>query len=143
MREYSKDNIKISRILRKQMTTYERKLWYLFLKDYPIRFKRQTLIGEYVADFYCAKARLVIELDGKWHSSSKQYEKDCKRTDDLKKMGYTVFRVANSEVTKNFKKVCKDIDNIVKGTLPQSASLTATSAEGAEMEEKRQQKTAF
>ena len=49
------------------MTPWEKKLWYQFLRDYPVRFQRQKAIGNYIADFYCAKARLIIEVDGKEH----------------------------------------------------------------------------
>ena len=64
MKEYNKSNVNLSRILRKNMTCYERKLWYMFLNKYPIRFQRQKPIGNYIADFYCAKVKLIIEIDG-------------------------------------------------------------------------------
>ena len=64
MIEYDKRNIPRAKELRKNMTPWERKLWYEYLRQYPVRFQRQKAIGEYIADFYCAKARLVIELDG-------------------------------------------------------------------------------
>ena len=54
----------IARKLRKDMTREERHLWYDFLREYPIRFLRQKVIGSYVVDFYCAAAKLVVELDG-------------------------------------------------------------------------------
>ena len=58
------------------MTPWERKLWYEFLRSYPVRFQRQKAIGNYIADFYCAKARLVVELDGGGHYTPEQIEKD-------------------------------------------------------------------
>ena len=64
MKDYHKDNIPLAKTLRKNMTPWERRLWYDFLRNYPVRFQRQKAIGNYIADFYCAKARLVIELDG-------------------------------------------------------------------------------
>ena len=64
MKEYNKANIPLAKTLRKNMTPWERKLWYEFLRNYPIRCQRQKAIGNYIADFYCAKAKLVIELDG-------------------------------------------------------------------------------
>ena len=64
MKPYSKSNIPLAKDLRKNMTPWERKLWYDFLRSYPVRFQRQKAIGNYIADFYCAKARLIIELDG-------------------------------------------------------------------------------
>ena len=64
MKEYNKSNIPLAKALRKNMTPWERKLWYDFLRNYPVRFQRQKAIDNYIADFYCAKARLIIELDG-------------------------------------------------------------------------------
>ena len=64
MKPYNKSNIPLAKNLRKNMTPWERKLWYEFLRDYPIRFQRQKSIGKYIVDFYCAKAKLIIELDG-------------------------------------------------------------------------------
>ncbi|MBR5490966.1 MAG: DUF559 domain-containing protein, partial [Oscillospiraceae bacterium] len=56
-----------SQLLRKNMTKEERHLWYDFLKSFPLQFKRQKPIGPYIVDFYCPKARLVVELDGSQH----------------------------------------------------------------------------
>ena len=67
MKPYRKSNIPLAKDLRKEMTKYEKHLWYDFLRDYPVRFQRQKAIGRYIADFYCAKAKLVIELDGSGH----------------------------------------------------------------------------
>ena len=67
MKDYNKENIPLAKTLRKNMTPRERKLWYDFLRYYPVRFQRQKAIGNYITDFYCAKARLVIELDGGGH----------------------------------------------------------------------------
>ena len=64
MLPYNKSNIVLAKNLRKNMTPWERKLRYDFLSGYPIRFQRQKAIGDFIVDFYCAKARLVIELDG-------------------------------------------------------------------------------
>ena len=61
---------KNSKILRKNMTKEERHLWYDFLRDYPVRFLRQKVIDNYIVDFYCSKARLIIELDGSQHYES-------------------------------------------------------------------------
>ena len=56
-----------ARELRKKATKQENHLWYDYLKDYPIRFKRQKPISSFIADFYCHAARLVVELDGSQH----------------------------------------------------------------------------
>ena len=111
---YNKANIPLAKNLRKNMTPQEKKLWYDFLRTYPVRFQRQKAIGNYIADFYCAKARLVIELDGGSHYTDEQEEKDKIRTEDLKKFNLTVLRFSNLDIDKSFKSVCEHIDNEVK-----------------------------
>ncbi len=113
------------------MTPWERKLWYEFLRRYPIRFQRQKAIGNFIADFYCAKARLVVELDGGGHYTALQMEKDNVRTKELESMNLTVLRICNLDIDCNFSGVCEYIDLAVEKSLPQSASLTAPSSEGA------------
>ena len=113
------------------MTPWERKLWYEFLRYYPIRFQRQKAIGNYIVDFYCAKARLVVELDGGGHYTAKQAEKDEVRTKELKEINLTVLRICNLDIDRNFSEVCEYIDLAVKKSLPQSALLTVPSSEGA------------
>ena len=132
MKDYDKSNIKIAKILRKHMTKHERKLWYLFLREYPIRFQRQKTIDNYIADFYCAKAKLIIELDGSGHYEPHQILKDRIRTERLEELDLTVIRICNLDIDNNFKNVCEYIDTLVKDSLPQSASQTAPSSEGAE-----------
>ena len=131
MKKYNKANIPLAKTLRNNMTPWERKLWYEFLRNYPIRFQRQKAIGNFIADFYCAKARLVIELDGDGHYTSEQAEKDKNRTKELENMNLTVLRIYNLDIDRNFSDVCEYIDLAVKKSLPQSASLTAPSSEGA------------
>ena len=114
MKEYNKNNIPIARTLRKNMTPWERKLWYAFLRFYPVRFQRQKAMGEYVVDFYCAKAKLVLELDGSGHYMPEQAQKDLQRTNDLEKMDVKVVRICNLDVQKNFSGVCEYIDRIVQ-----------------------------
>ena len=80
MKQYNKDNIPIAKILRKEATRQEKRLWYEYLNKYPIRFQRQKTIGNYIVDFYCAKARLVIELDGRGHTLAEKFERDIERT---------------------------------------------------------------
>ena len=114
MKDYNKDNIPLARVLRKNMTPWERRLWYDFLRDYPVRFQRQKAIGNYIADFYCARARLVIELDGGGHYTAEQIEKDEMRTKDLESMNLTVVRICNLDIDRNFSGVCESIDLTVK-----------------------------
>jgi len=118
---YDHRNIDFARKLRKEMTPWERKLWYCFLNKYPVRFQRQKAIDQYIADFYCAKASLIIELDGGGHYELEEQQKDKIRTDSLEKHGLKVIRFCNKDIDKNFYGVCTVIDNEVKQrTLPQS-----------------------
>lgn len=120
MKKYKKENIPLAKDLRKNMTPWERKLWYCFLRNYSIRFQRQKAIGNYIADFYCAKARLIVELDGSGHYEEKQERYDENRTDFFKREGFSVFRVCNLDIDRNFQGVCKAIDQRVQKSLPQS-----------------------
>ena len=131
MKEYNKDNIQLARVLRKNMTPWERKLWYEFLRFYPVRFQRQKAIGNYIADFYCAKARLVVELDGGGHYDIEQQQKDNERTQTLQSMNLQVLRICNLDVDRHFAGVCETIEHTVRVSLPQSALPTAPSSEGA------------
>ena len=102
------------------MTPWERKLWYDFLRNYPIRFQRQKAIGNYIADFYCARAKLIVELDGGGHYTEEQIEKDKIRTENLENMNLSVLRICNSDIDRNFSGVCQYIDLRVKSSLPPS-----------------------
>ncbi|MBP3330178.1 MAG: endonuclease domain-containing protein [Clostridia bacterium] len=114
MKNYNKDNIKLAKNLRKNLTPWERKLWYDFLRTYPVRFQRQKTISNYIVDFYCARARLIIELDGGGHYEEKQKEKDSIRTQELEKMNLKILRFCNIDIDNNFYSVCEQIDNTVK-----------------------------
>ena len=114
MKPYNKANIPLAKSLRKNMTPWERKLWYEFLRHYPVRFQRQKAIGNYIADFYCAKAGLIIELDGGGHYTPEQSEKDAARTRELQDMKLEVLRICNLDVDRNFSGVCEWIDAKVK-----------------------------
>ncbi len=101
------------------MTKEERHLWYDFLRKYPIRFLRQKVIDDYIVDFYCAKAKLVIELDGSQHYEEKGLLKDKIRTERIESRELIVIRIPNNEVNKNFNGVCEYIDFIVRKSLHQ------------------------
>ena len=105
--------------LRKNMTKEERHLWYDFLRSYPIKFLRQKILGKYIVDFYCAEAKLIVELDGSQHFEEKGMEYDTERTNYLKQYGIRVLRIPNNEVNQNFSGVCKYIDLAVKQSLSQ------------------------
>jgi very-short-patch-repair endonuclease len=100
---------KNSQNLRKNMTKEERHLWYDFLKNQPITFNRQKVIGNYVVDFYCASANLVIEIDGSQHYEDVGKVKDIKRDNYLKSMQLSVLRYSNYDINNNFEGVCADI----------------------------------
>ena len=108
-----KDLRKRSQDLRKQMTKEERHLWYDYLKTYPVQFKRQYSVGPYFVDFYCYKARLVVELDGSQHCEPQAMEYDKIRTDYLQKQGFFVLRFSNLDVLTQFRAVCETIDAVV------------------------------
>ena len=114
MKEYNKENIPLANMLRKNTTPWKRKLWHEFLRNYPLRFQRQKAIGNYIVDFYCAKAGLVIELDGGEHYTAEQTEKDNIRTKDLENMKLTVIRICNLNIDRNFRGVCEYMDQTVK-----------------------------
>ncbi len=106
-----------ARSLRKDMTKEERHLWYDYLRDYPVRFLRQKVIDDYIVDFYCASAKLIIELDGSQHYEDQGREYDERRTVALQARGLTVIRIPNNELMKNFRGVCEYIDMIVQQRL--------------------------
>ena len=95
--------------LRREMTKEERHLWYDFLKNLPITVNRQKVIGPYIVDFYCAKAKTVIELDGSQHYEDRGQKSDAERDEYLNGLGITVLRYSNLDVNRNFDGVCTDI----------------------------------
>ena len=95
--------------LRKEMTREERHLWYDFLRTCPVRFSRQKILGRYIADFYSAEAKLVIELDGSQHYEKDRLADDVQRTAFLEGYGLKVLRFSNLEVNRNFDGVCAAI----------------------------------
>jgi very-short-patch-repair endonuclease len=123
-----------ARNLRKDMTREEKTLWYQYLRAYPLRFRRQEIIGNYIADFYCAKAKLVIELDGAQHYEDAQQLRDAIRTERLNDIGLTVLRIPNNAVNKNLRGVCDYIDEAVSsltGETPQSPGGDSSPVRGA------------
>ena len=104
----------MAKSLRKNMTKEERHLWYDFLRDYPVKFYRQRIIGAYIVDFYCSKASLVVELDGNQHYSTDKAELNDKlRTDYLVNRGITVLRFSNRVIKDNYIGVCETIHRFV------------------------------
>ena len=104
--------------LRKNMTLEERNLWYKFLQEYKIRFLRQKVIKNYIVDFYCSKASLVIEIDGGQHYEDDAILQDKMRDKELNELGYKVLRFTNFDIKNNFEGVCDIIDKTVKERIP-------------------------
>ena len=106
-----------ARDLRKTMTREERHLWYDFLRCYPVKFIRQKVIDNYIADFYCHEAMLVLELDGSQHYSPQGEIRDSVRTAHIESRNIKVLRFPNSAVNQNFRGVCDFVDLAVKARL--------------------------
>ena len=98
-----------ARMLRKNLTKQERHLWYEFLRYCRPRFRRQEIIGNYIADFYCHEARLVVELDGSQHFEPEQRDRDNLRTAYFHQFGIKVLRFSNLDVDRNFDGVCQAV----------------------------------
>ena len=95
--------------LRREMTKEERRLWYDFLKQLPVTINRQKVIGPYIVDFYCASAKLVIELDGSQHYEKDGAASDRERDSALNGFGISVVRYSNDDINRNFNGVCTDL----------------------------------
>ena len=108
-----------SRSLRKKQTKEEALLWYHFLRKYPMRFRRQYIVGNYIVDFYCHKAKLAVELDGSQHFEPEEQKRDAERTKYLNSQGIEVLRFTNLEVLHQFDEACDLIHRTVqKRTIP-------------------------
>ena len=111
---YKKELIPCAKELRKNATPQEKHLWYDFLRAYPVRFQRQKTIDSFIADFYCAAAKLVIELDGSQHFEHDGMARDLRRTEELESLGLAVLRFTNTEIDTRFPAVCECIDRVIK-----------------------------
>ena len=99
----------LARKLRKNQTKEEALLWYNFLRKCQPRFHRQYVIGHYIVDFYCHKAKIVIELDGSQHYENDGIKKDIQRDAYLQSQGMTILRYSNADINLRFQDVCQDI----------------------------------
>ena len=115
--DYNEKNITLAKYLRKSATPQENHLWYDFLSKYVIRFQRQKAIDNFIADFYCHKAKLIIEIDGSQHYSSTGRQEDEFRTEILAGYDLKVIRFTNRQINTNFRGVCEYIDAVVKAAL--------------------------
>jgi very-short-patch-repair endonuclease len=105
--------------LRKNMTKEEAHLWYQCLCRAKYRFRRQYVIGNYIVDFYCHQAKLVIELDGSQHCTPEEMEYDKKRTAFLESLGLKVVRFSNLDVMRRFRDVCETIYQLMEARTAQ------------------------
>ena len=127
--------VEAARMLRKDMTPQEKHLWFDFLRHYPVKIYKQKIINDFIADFYCAKAMLIIELDGSQHYTEDGLAHDAERTNILNALGFLVIRFSNAEIDNNFSSVCNQIDNLIKSRIKApmtSPSLSNTSPTSGE-----------
>ena len=108
------DMLDVARRLRREMTPQEQRLWYVFLRKYPVKFYKQRIIESFIVDFYCADARLVIELDGSQHYTEQGKAYDEERSAILHGYGLEVLRFSNRDVNNHFDAVCETIDREVQ-----------------------------
>ena len=99
------------------MTPQERKLWYDFLRHYPVKIYKQRIIASYIMDFYCASAKLGIEIDGSQHYTDPGEKQDFARTKALEAYGIQVIRFTNPEVDRYFEAVCAQIDREIQSRI--------------------------
>ena len=114
-----KDNSQLenARRLRREMTPHERKLWCLFLRKYPVKIYKQRIIGRFIVDFYCAFAKLVIEVDGSQHYEPQGMAYDAERSVFLTTLGLEVLRFSNRDIDRDFCDVCEQIDIAIQNRL--------------------------
>ena len=103
-----------ARELRKNMTPQEKKLWYQFLRKYPVKIYKQRIIDSFIVDFYCASAKLVIEVDGSQHCTEQGQAYDAERSACLSQYGLEVIRFLNSDIDNRFREVCEVIHEVIQ-----------------------------
>jgi very-short-patch-repair endonuclease len=108
---YHRKNKDRARVLRRNSTPAEKKLWTNFLRDHRLSFNRQKPLLRYIVDFYCSKARMVIEIDGKEHSTKSGAACDAERTAALEALGLTVIRIKNEDILFHFDDVKRLLEN--------------------------------
>lgn len=114
---YNKKLVEIARINRKNPTKAEDKMWHEALKDKRFenyKFHRQKPLDNFIADFYCPELMLVIEIDGDYHDTQKEY--DTLRSEELNKYGINVLRYTNDEILFNISNVRKDLESKINSS---------------------------
>ena len=128
LKDYSLQTL--AHTLRKNMTPQENKLWFQFFRNYPVKVYRQRIIGHYIVDFYCASAKVVIELDGSQHYSDEGLKSDQNRTIYLERCGLKVLRFTNTQIDHDFDAVFNEIDRLVRTSGPSDRAGAASSPKG-------------
>ncbi len=113
--------LETARYLRREMTPQERKLWYCFLRTYPVKIYKQRIIDSFIVDFYCAPAKLVIEVDGAQHYTLEGRAHDQARSKVLERYGLCVVRFSNRKIDHEFKNVCEKIHYIIEKRMKQES----------------------
>lgn len=104
----------LAKQLRKNMTHAEMIMWGYLKENFEgLRFRRQHPVSMYIADFYCHKLRLIIEIDGSVHDDPGVKENDITRENNLKQMGYKIIRFTNNSVEKQGENVLNELKNFV------------------------------
>ncbi len=111
---YRRKLIAHARALRRALTPAEKRLWFDFLRHLPAKFTRQKPLGDYVADFYCASHRLVVEVDGDSHFTAAGAKRDRVRDAALRHMGLSLVRFTNEDVMRRFEAVCLQIAAVLQ-----------------------------
>jgi very-short-patch-repair endonuclease len=106
---YRRKLVAHSRILRRALTPAEKRLWFDFLRHLSAKFTRQKPMGDYIADFYCASHRLIVEVDGDSHFTAAGVKRDSGRDIALRHMGLKLVRFTNEDVMLRFEAVCLEI----------------------------------
>ncbi|MCF8296685.1 MAG: endonuclease domain-containing protein [Saprospiraceae bacterium] len=98
-------------LLRKHMTEAELLLWNEIKSNKldGYKFRRQHLVGRFIVDFYCHKAKLIIELDGEIHNEPEIAENDKEREKELISLGLKILRFSNKEVKENIQNILAEI----------------------------------
>lgn len=115
-----------ARMLRKNMTKQEKHLWYDYLSTYPVRWYKQRIIENFIVDFYCSNAKLIVELDGSQHYTEQGKSHDEERTAILNSYGLEVLRFSNNDIDTNFEGVCMMIDKVVNERMIHALSVDYT-----------------
>jgi very-short-patch-repair endonuclease len=116
--------------MRKEMTPEEKHLWFDFLKKLPITVNRQKVIWRYIADFYIAKYRIIIEIDGAQHYDEQNREYDRERDNFFNDQGILVLRYTNKDINTRFEGVCSDIIKALESRYTSSPAEAGASPQG-------------